>query len=362
MRQNRIYLAATFFCLICIGVVMIYSSSCVYAMQELKDSAYFLKRHLVFLGIGFILTLAAMAIDYRILQRYAKPLLIFSILLLILVLIPGIGKRSSGAQRWFKFGMLSFQPSELVKLAVIIYTADFLARKQKLITDFKQGFVPLMLMMGLVCALVVKQPDLGTTVEIAIVVLGMMFVAGARMAHLGLIALAAVPVVIYLVTSASYRMARIMAFLDPWQDAQGIGFQLTQSQIALGSGGWWGVGLGHSQQKLFYLPAAHTDFIYSIIGEEFGLRGTLFIIFLFGFLLWQGTRIAIRTTDSFGYYMCVGILIMFGLQSVVNIGVSMGALPTKGLPLPFISYGGSALIFHMAAVGLLLNISRIQDL
>ncbi|MBP6342586.1 MAG: FtsW/RodA/SpoVE family cell cycle protein, partial [Candidatus Omnitrophica bacterium] len=236
MRQNRIYLAATFFCLICIGVVMIYSSSCVYAMQELKDSAYFLKRHLVFLGIGFILTLAAMAIDYRILQRYAKPLLIFSILLLILVLIPGIGKRSSGAQRWFKFGMLSFQPSELVKLAVIIYTADFLARKQKLITDFKQGFVPLMLIMGLVCALVVKQPDLGTTVEIAIVVLGMMFVAGAKMSHLGLIALAAVPVVIYLVTSASYRMARIMAFLDPRQDAQGIGFQLTQSQIALGSG------------------------------------------------------------------------------------------------------------------------------
>lgn len=362
MRQNRIYLAATVFCLICIGVVMIYSSSCVYALQELKDSAYFLKRHLVFLAIGFIFTLAVMAIDYRILQPYAKPLLLFSVFLLVCVLIPGIGKRSSGAQRWFKLGMISFQPSELMKLAVIIYTADFLSRKQKLVADFKQGFVPLMLMMGLVCALVVKQPDLGTTVEIAIVVLGMMFVAGARLAHLGLIALAAVPVVFYLVTSASYRMARIMAFLDPWQDAQGIGFQLTQSQIALGSGGWWGVGLGKSQQKLFYLPAAHTDFIYSIIGEEFGLRGTLFIIFLFAFLLWQGTRIAIRTTDSFGYYICVGILIMFGLQSVVNIGVSMGALPTKGLPLPFISYGGSALIFHMAAVGLLLNISRIQDL
>jgi cell division protein FtsW len=362
MRQNRIYLAATVFCLICIGVVMIYSSSCVYALSELKDSAYFLKRHLIFLTIGFIFTLAVMAVDYRILQKYAKPLLLFSVLLLIFVLIPGIGKKSSGAQRWFKLGMISFQPSELVKLAVIIYTADFLSRKQKLITDLKQGFIPLMLMMGLVCLLVVKQPDLGTTVEIAVVVLAMMFVAGARMAHLSLIALAAVPVIIYLVTSASYRMARIMAFLDPWQDAQGIGFQLTQSQIAIGSGGWFGVGLGKSQQKLFYLPAAHTDFIYSIIGEEFGLRGTLFIIILFLLLLWHGTRIAIRTVDSFGYYICVGILVMFGMQAAVNIGVSMGALPTKGLPLPFISYGGSALIFHMAAIGLLLNISRIQDL
>jgi cell division protein FtsW len=362
MKENRIYLAVTVFCLICIGVIMIYSSSCVYAMQELHDSAYFLKRHLIFLGLGFVFMLAAMSIDYRDLQKYAKPLLIVAVILLVAVLIPGIGKRSSGAQRWFRVGMINFQPSELVKLSMIIYVADFLARKQKLITGFKQGFVPLMLVMGLVCALVVKQPDLGTTVEIAIVVLGMMFVAGARLAHLGLIALAAVPVVVYLVMSASYRMARILAFLDPWQDAQGIGFQLTQSQIAIGSGGIFGVGLGKSQQKLFYLPAAHTDFIYSIIGEEFGLRGTLFIIILFGVFLWQGTRIAIRTTDSFGYYLCVGILMMFGLQAVVNIGVSMGALPTKGLPLPFISYGGSALIFHMAAIGLLLNVSRIQDL
>jgi cell division protein FtsW len=362
MRENRIYLALTVFCLICIGVVMIYSSSCVYAMQELHDSAYFLKRHLMFLAIGFLFAVGTMLIDYRDLQKYAKPLLMISVFLLILVLIPGIGKRSSGAQRWFRIGMINFQPSELVKIAMIIYVADFLTRKQKLVTDLKQGFVPLMLIMGFVCALVVKQPDLGTTVEIAVVVLTMMFVAGARLSHLGLIALAAVPVIIYLVTSASYRMARILAFMDPWQDPQGIGFQLTQSQIAIGSGGVFGVGLGKSQQKLFYLPAAHTDFIYSIIGEEFGLRGTLFIIILFGAFLWQGTRIAIRTTDSFGYYLCVGILMMFGLQAVVNIGVSMGALPTKGLPLPFISYGGSALIFHMAAIGLLLNVSRVQDL
>ena len=362
MRQNRIYLSATVFCLICVGIVMIYSSSCVYAMQELKDNAFFLKRHLMFLGIGFIMTLAVMATDYRDLQKYAKPLLILSIFLLILVLIPGIGKRSSGAQRWFRMGAINFQPSEFVKLAVIIYAADFLTRKQKFIAGFKQGFVPLMLMTGFVCLLVVKQPDLGTAVEIAVIVLTMMFVAGARLLHLSLIAMAAVPVIVYLVASASYRIARIMAFLDPWQDAQGIGFQLIQSQIAIGSGGLFGVGLGKSQQKLFYLPAAHTDFIYSIIGEEFGLRGTLFIIILFVIFLWQGTRIAMRTADSFGYYLCVGILVMFGLQAMVNIGVSMGALPTKGLPLPFISYGGSALIFHMAAVGLLLNVSRVQDL
>jgi len=362
MKDIRVYLTSTVFCLVCIGIIMIYSSSCVYAMQELKDSAYFLKRHLIFLSLGLIFTMTVMAIDYRDLQKYAKPLLILSIILLVLVLIPGIGKRASGAQRWFNFGPINFQPAELVKLAVIIYVADFLARKQKVVTSLKEGFIPLMLMMGAVCVLVVKQPDLGTTVEIAVVVLVMMFVAGAKMSHLGLIAVAAVPVIIYLVTSASYRMARIMAFLDPWQDPQGIGFQLTQSQIAIGSGGWFGVGLGKSLQKLYYLPAAHTDFIYSIIGEEFGLVGTLFIIFLFMLFLWFGSRIAIRTTNLFGYYMSIGILVMFGMQAVVNIGVSMGALPTKGLPLPFISYGGSALVFHMAAVGLLLNISRVQDL
>jgi len=189
----------------------------------------------------------------------------------------------------------------------------------------------------------------------------MLFLGGARLWHLALIFCSAVPLVTYLIVKEPYRMARIIAFLDPWQDSQGIGFQLTQSQIALGSGGIFGVGLGHSQQKLFYLPAAHTDFILSIVGEELGLVGTLSIIMLFGLFIWQGTRIVRQTNNPFGYFLGMGIVMMLGLQAVVKVGVSIGAFPTKGLPLPFISYGGSALIFHLMAIALLLNISKTED-
>jgi cell division protein FtsW len=244
----------------------------------------------------------------------------------------------------------------------MIYMADFLARKQSRIHTLKEGFIPVMCVMGTMCLLIIKQPDFGNTLLIATIVLVMSFCAGARLAHLGSLVLMAMPALIYLVVKAPYRMRRIVAFLDPWQDSQGAGFQLAQSQIALGSGGVFGVGLGQSVQKLFYLPAAHTDFILSIIGEELGLVGAFIVIFLFAAFIWQGARIAKRTTDPFGYYLAIGIVLMIGLQAVVNIGVSIGAFPTKGLPLPFISYGGSALIFNMTAVGLLLNISRVEDL
>ncbi len=341
---------------------MIYSTSGIYALHELGDATYFLNRHLLFLCVGLVGTFLCMVMDYRILRKYAKPLLLFAIFLLILVLIPHIGKASFGARRWFKMGAFAFQPSEFACLVVLIYAADFLARKQSKLTSFREGFMPLLLILGTVSLLVLKEPDFGNTLLIASIMLIMMFIAGVRLFHLGLIILAAMPVLVYLVVNSPYRMARILAFLDPWQDTQGAGFQLTQSQIALGSGGFFGVGLGKSMQKLFYLPAAHTDFIFSIIGEELGLLGTLAVIILFAVFIWQGARIAKRTTDPFGYYLAIGIVTMISLQALVNIGVSIGAFPTKGLPLPFISYGGSDLIFNMMAVGLLLNISRTQDL
>ncbi len=341
---------------------MIYSSSGIYALQELGDATYFLKRHSIFLGIGTVLTLAVMAIDYRDLRKIAKPLMFFIVVLLVLVLIPGIGKASFGARRWFKIGPINFQPSELAKIAVLIYTADFLARKKNKIKSFKEGFVPLLIMLLTVCLLIVKQPDLGNSVLIAAIVFIMMFIAGARISHLSLLAFSALPPLYLLIVKVPYRMRRIIAFLDPWKDSKGAGFQLSQSQIALGSGGIFGVGLGKSVQKMFYLPAAHTDFILSIIGEELGLVGTVTVILLFAIFILQGARIVKRTEDPFGYYLGAGIVVMLGLQTVVNIGVSIGAFPTKGLPLPFISYGGSALIFNMMAVGLLLNISRIEDL
>ena len=362
MRDIRISIAIITTILFCTGVIMIFSSSGIYSLQERGDSTYFLKRHLLFLAIGFVFMLCAMAIDYRWLQKYAKPLLVLAIFLLVMVLMPGLGKESYGAQRWFRLGGFHFQPSEFAKLAMIIYLADFLSRKQNKIAGFKEGFLPLMMILGVVCLLILKQPDMGTSVYLALITLIMLFIAGTKIQYLTAVFLMSLPLFYFLVMSKPYRMARIMAFLDPWQDSQGIGFQLSQSQIALGSGGLFGVGLGKSMQKLFYLPAAHTDFILSIIGEELGLLGTYAVIILFGLFLWQGARIAKRISHPFGYYLSIGIILMIGLQAVINIGVSIGALPTKGLPLPFVSYGGSALIFNMIAVGLLLNISRVEDL
>jgi len=341
---------------------MIYSSSGIYALQEMGDKTYFLNRHLLFLFIGLLASFVVMALDYRELKIYAKPLMVFIFILLVLVLIPGIGKASFGARRWFKLGPFNFQPSEFAKLAVLVYVADFLARKQNKIKDFWQGFSPLVIIMGLLCALIIKQPDLGNSILIATIILIVMFSAGARLLHIGALALLASPVLVLLVVMVPYRMRRIIAFLRPMEDVQGVGFQLAQSQIALGSGGLFGVGLGKSAQKLFYLPAAHTDFILSIVGEELGLLGTLAVVLLFAAFIWQGARITKRISDPFGYYLALGIIVMIGLQAVINIGVSIGAFPTKGLPLPFVSYGGSALIFNMIAVALLLNISRIEDL
>lgn len=362
MRNIRVSIAAIVTVLICLGVIMIYSSSGVYAAENLGDRTYFLKRHLIFLTLGTMVMFLTMAIDYRILQKHSKLLMLTAFLLLVLVLIPGIGSTSYGARRWFKLGPISFQPSEFTKIAIMVYAADFLSRKQLKITNFVEGFLPLLIIMGSTCLLILKQPDLGSAVLIAAIVFILLFVAGTRIVYLIGLVVAALPALVYLVASEPYRMRRIVAFIDPWQDSQGVGFQLSQSQIALGSGGMFGVGLGQSMQKLFYLPAAHTDFILSIIGEELGLVGTIFTVLLFALFIWQGARIAKRTNNPFGYYLALGIVSLIGLQAVVNIGVIIGAFPTKGLPLPFISYGGSALIFNMIAVGLLLNISRIEDL
>jgi len=362
MRGLRISIAIIVSCLVFLGMVMIYSSSGVYAMRELGDSLYYLKRHLIFLFLSFVMMFLTMTIDYRVLQKFAKPMVVLALGMLVLVLVPGLGKSSFGAQRWFRVGPFHIQPSEFCKIAVLIYVADFLARKQNRIMSFWYGFTPVMLVLGTFAVFIIKQPDLGSTVLIGVVVLIMIFVAGARVRHLVALMLLAFPAFYLFVYRVPYRWRRIVTFLDPWKDPTGAGFQLTQSQIALGHGGGVGVGLGKSVQKLFYLPAAHTDFILSIIGEEMGFAGTFFVVLLFASFVIQGARIAKRTEDAFGYFLSIGIVSMIGIQASLNIGVSIGALPTKGLPLPFISYGGSALMVSMIMVGLLLNISRINDL
>jgi cell division protein FtsW len=278
-----------------------------------------------------------------------------------MVIFPGIARESGGAKRWLHIAGFNFQPSEFAKIALIIYLADFLNRKARNLKNFWHGFVPPMAVLGLVALLTLLQPDLGTSISFVVVVFCMLYVSGARLRHILFSTLAALPFLYILVFSVPYRRARILAFLNPWLDPQGTGFQIIQSQIALGTGGLWGVGLGQSKQKLFYLPAAHTDFIFSIIGEELGLAGACAVVALFIFLLLNMAKIIYSVQDPFGKLICVGVTTLVAFSAVVNIGVSIGALPTKGLPLPFISYGGSSLIFHMMAIGLFLNVSKTEE-
>lgn len=361
VRDLRINIFSVTFILICIGIVMIYSSSSIYAGQTYKDSFFFLKRHLLFLVIGTLLTFLVMVVDYRKFRALARPAIILSFILLLLVLIPGIGREVSGARRWFRFKIFSFQPSELAILAVIIYTADFIARKGDFMKSFIRGFVPPMMILGGTALLILVQPDLGTVVALTMVVLGMLFIAGVRASYLGALLLSALPALYILIFSVPYRKARILAFLNPWLDPKGSGFQIIQSQIALGSGGIFGLGLGHSKQKLFYLPAAHTDFIFSIIGEELGLIGTMAVVILFIIFIRQGIKIIRSAPDKFGYFLAMGLVMMISFKAMINIGVSCGVLPTKGLPLPFISYGGSSFMFDMVSVGILMNIARTGE-
>lgn len=359
MRQVRISIFTTTVILICIGIVMIYSASSIYAWERYKDGFFFLKRHLAFLCIGIVLTFLVMGFDYHKFRRYAKPLMLVSIFLLILVLIPGIGREVYGARRWFRFfKFISFQPSELANIAIIIYVADFISRKNEEIRSAWKGFLPVMFVLGFTVLLILAQPDLGTSLAMGAVVFIMLFIGGVRLHYLLGIVLSFLPALCLLIFSVPYRRMRIMAFINPWVDPKGIGFQIIQSQLALGSGGIFGVGLGHSMQKLFYLPAAHTDFIFSIIGEELGLIGTIGIIVLYIIFIRQGIKIMKNAPDKFGYLLCLGLVLMISLKAVMNIGVSCGLLPTKGLPLPFISYGGSSFLFDMVSVGILMNIGR----
>jgi len=361
IRNVRINLFSTSLILICIGVVMIYSASGIYAWERYKDGTFFLKRHLSFIAIGTLLAFLVMCIDYRKLKSWSKPLLMISLVLLLLVLIPGLGREVSGARRWFRFKFFSFQPSELANLAVIVYVADFISRKTDSLRFFWRGFLPPMAVLGSVALLIMLQPDLGTTVSLGLVVFMMLFVARVRLTHLLSIALASLPVLYVLIFNVPYRRARILSFLNPWLDPKGSGFQIIQSQVSLGSGGIFGLGLGHSKQKLFYLPAAHTDFIFSIIGEELGLVGTVGVILLFIFFLKYSLEVIKNAPDKFGYFLALGLVLMIVLKAIVNIGVSCGILPTKGLPLPFISYGGSSFIFDIVSLGILINIARTGE-
>lgn len=358
MRSVRISIFTIVAILVAIGIVMIYSASAIYAHGSMGDSLYFLKRHLLYLLIGLTTMFFAMLVDMNRLRQWAKPVLILSVALLVLVLIPHIGRETGGARRWFRIGPVNFQPSEFAKIAIMIYVADLISRKRELMKSFIHGYVPAMIVLGAVVGLVLLEPDLGTAVTISVICLMMMFVSGVRVSYIFVSLLASLPVLYALLFRVSYRRKRMMIFLNPWADKRGTGFQIIQSFIALGSGGIFGVGLGQSRQKLFYLPASHTDFIFSIIGEELGFLGTASVVILFMLFVWESMKVVFKAPGMFERMLSLGIVSLIALEAMINIGVTAGALPTKGLPLPFISYGGSGLVFHLMAVGLLLNIAK----
>jgi cell division protein FtsW len=337
---------------------MIYSASAIYAYGSMGDSMFFLKRHLIYLLIGLVMMIGAMALDLDKVRTLAKPIMLCSLFLLVLVIIPHIGREASGARRWFRVGPINFQPSEFAKIAIMIYMADFISRKKELMKSFIYGYVPAVIILGATVGLILLEPDLGTAVTVSLICFIMFFVSGVRMSYIVASFMASLPLLYMLLFRVEYRRRRMMIFLNPWADKRGSGFQIIQSFIALGSGGLFGVGLGQSRQKLFYLPASHTDFIFSIIGEELGFIGTASVVVLFTLFVWQGMKVVFKAPGMFERMLSLGIVSLIALEAIINIGVTAGALPTKGLPLPFISYGGSGLIFHLLAVGLLLNLAK----
>jgi len=344
--------------LVGLGVVMVFSASSPKAFEMYGDAYYFLKRQLVWALLGGAAMLVVMRIDYWHWRRWAGPVFALAVLLLVLVLLPAVGRQVHGARRWVGYGNLAFQPSEFAKLAVMLYAAVGLARRPERVRRFVPGVLPWVGLTGVLFLLVLGQPDLGTAVAIGGSVFLLLFVAGARLGHLAGVVAAALPVLAWAVVSAEYRWRRLIAHLRPFDDPLGSGFHIIQSLYALGSGGIFGVGPGRSLQKHYYLPEQHTDFIFAILCEELGLIGGLTVIMAFCLFAWRGYRVAMTAPDTLGCLLAAGITSMVMLQAAINIGVVTATLPITGIPLPFISFGGSSLVFTMMGVGVLLNVSR----
>lgn len=340
------------------GIVMVLSASSVSAFAEYGDSFLFVQRQAAYAIVGVFALVLTSRMRYETWKRLAGPFLILTFAMLVSVLIPAHGIEAYGSSRWFRLGPITVQPSEIAKLSLVVYGAATLARKRRKLDDLGQLALPLLPIWVFACGLVMMQPDLGTTVIIAAAMLLLLFAAGVRLRYLTIACAVGALVGAGLIMSADYRRVRFLAFLHPWEDAKSTGYQLIQSLIALGSGGWTGVGLGASRQKWLYVPNAHTDFIFSILGEELGLLGEIVVLMAFGALIFAGIRIASRTTDPFGRLLAAGIVSWFGVQTLVNLGAVTGLLPVTGVPLPFLSYGGSSLVVSLAAVGVLVSIAR----
>ena len=356
LKPDRILFFVTL-TLVAFGVAMVFSSSAIMAKEKFGDPNYFAFKQLLAATIGFAVMFIVMKVDYH---AYRHPGLVFSMLALVVGLLVLVFFLASQAatHRWIVLPGFSFQPSELGKLALIFFLAYFLERRQSEINDVKFTLLPIAVIVGLLATLVVAEPDLGTALSMVLVTATLLFVAGLDVRWYAFSLMAAVPIFYFLVYRVSWRYDRILAFLHPWDDPLGKGFQIIQSLISVGGGGVLGVGYMEGKQKLFYLPEAHTDFIYSVVGEELGLIGTVGVLILFGVFLWRGLRAANHAPDSFGFYLALGITAMVCIQAFINMSVVLGLMPTKGIPLPFLSYGGSSFVVMLAAVGILLNVSQ----
>lgn len=343
--------------LLAVGTLMVMSASSAAAEMHFNDSLYFLKRQLVWAALGIILMLSLMQVDYHRWQRWAAPLFLATIALLVLVLVPSLGKTVNGARRWIGAGGFYVQPSELSKYATALYMAVRLTQKEYEAKKFFKGMVPLLIILGIVFALILKEPDLGTALAISGTFFLLLFMSGSRLYHLGALFLLGIGGVVALILSEPYRLRRLISFSDPWSDPLNTGYHVIQSLYALGSGGFFGAGFGMSREKFLYLPEPHTDFIFAVLGEEFGILGTLAVVFLFAFVAWRGLLAALHAPDMYGTLLAAGIVMTIFLQAAMNIAVVTASMPVTGIPLPFVSFGGSALVVTMGAVGILLNIS-----
>ena len=346
--------------LVTIGTVMIYSSSSILATERFRDGQFFLKKQLLFFFLGLLLMVLMTRIPYYKLRKLAWPGIAASIFFLCAIWIPPFGIKAGGAVRWFNLGVFSFQVSELAKVALILLLAHFLTLKANHLREISQGLLIPFGITGVIVGLILLQPDFGTTVIIVVITLMMIYLAGGRIVHLAGLAALFLPVAIWLLLNRSYRITRILAFLDPWKDPRNSGFQIIQSLIAFGSGGAFGVGIGDGMQKLFYLPEPHTDFILSVIGEESGLIGVGLILCLYIILIVRGFQISLKAPDLFGNLLAAGLTMLLALEAFINIAGVMGLIPIKGLALPFLSYGGTSLMMSLIAVGILLNISAYE--
>lgn len=346
--------------LIAFGVVMVFSASAVFASQRFGDGHLFLVRQTIYAGVAIPLMLVVSRIDYHRLRVLTYPILGLSTLLLIYVAL-GFGHSAGGAARWISVGPIHVQPAEMAKVAMILWLAYSLSKKQEAIRTFKVGILPHLLVMGLLALLCLRQPDFGSAVMICVLTFVLLFAAGAKVGPLATMVLGGTLLAALLVVSSPYRMRRVEAFLDPFGHRRDAGYQIAESMIAFGSGGATGVGIGDSRQKLFFLPEAHTDFISAIVGEELGFVGIALIVLAFALIVVRGVRVAFRAADDYGTFLAVGMTMFVGLQAFTNLAVAMGLVPTKGLVLPFLSYGGSALLVNSAAIGVLLNVSRARE-